>query len=1111
MCIWFVSGIFGLCFLLQSQSGFGQADKPRLVLNTGGPTGAVRVLRFSPDSSRLYSAGLDKTVQVWSLRENPPRGLVKATLVRTLRWEIARANRGVIYALDVSPAGGQLAIAGYSTRQVTGDVLVYDPATAEVVRMLPVVRNEDLTGGHIQTVVSVSYSPSGRRLATVSIDGEIRVWSAPDWTSRRFRAARKRHKFPQPVRFLTEDVFAVAGSQDWSISLYDLRHQDGHPRLLGERHSGGVTAIAVDPHSRQWASADEAGTIYLWNGTVNPSASRLRTGRRAASLSFGRTGLLLASTSLDGNRQSVLELWDTNNRRLVDQIEVGTTDHSYACAVSPDGKRAVVYGIDNNEIWLMTLVNTDGTPRQKPFSQDRVLRLSGSGHTIWKVAFASDSSYQLGFDKKRRTGNDGDIAESFDLRELKLLRGEEIPRRWRSPNDGAANWRLVSENNGLRLRLLRNGRQRCRINLDRNIQGPLASFCWLADAKRRPFAVAVGTRGGNGIFIYELVGSGDCPLLRYYRDHNGRVTSLSVSKDGRFLASASADQTIKIWSLEGIRKKGGPFVRENAWGAVFIKRNGRVVLSSLLEAGIAAHRDLNANDVIRSVNYSPSPGHRAVAGDADEILRVLRQNPLWETLVLVVERNGNALERPVLLTPAWEPLVTLFVDRRGEWALWTPQGYYNASVSGDELFGWQINLGRDKKPAFYRADQFRKELERPEFIRRLLTTGSLPAAIRAANVQVPDGLNTRVTQLAQQLPRVTILSPVDKQQLQHGVPLRVVVEVEYPQQRRQDEFVAKAFINGVPGPAPQIHVENGRWRYEWTLTPPDRFNRVEVVVEEVGGWADAGYVAAIVHVDADVGLPKIRVHILSIAAEKYVGGLELDFAVDDASSVLEMFRRNSGPHYQLGHVHFLLDHEVTAAAVKSKIAEIRKQLADVGPNDLLVVFVSGHGIAYGPNYYFVPPDPRLRKFDRALVQKVGISWQLLRGLESIGCRKVYLLDTCRSGNIRLAESKAAIRPLKKARAMVLSATSPNQDALEDPVAEHGYFTRFLLAGFEGNADGFNADGAGKSRDGNVDLQEVVRYVAAEVARETFSRQEPIYTPIELFDLAEMPLFRCRDR
>ena len=66
-----------------------------------------------------------------------------------------------------------------------------------------------------------------------------------------------------------------------------------------------------------------------------------------------------------------------------------------------------------------------------------------------------------------------------------------------------------------------------------------------------------------------------------------------------------------------------------------------------------------------------------------------------------------------------------FVGTKGEWAFWTPEGYYDASMNGYRLFGWQINRGVNRLPNFYRADQFYRELERPRVMERLLPAGSL--------------------------------------------------------------------------------------------------------------------------------------------------------------------------------------------------------------------------------------------------------------------------------------------------------------------------------------------------------------------------------------------------
>ncbi len=114
-------------------SAQAQEPRPRFVLNPGGPVNQVRDLAFSPDSSRLYSAGFDKAVHAWELR-NPVARPGDVSVVQTLRWEIARGLRGVIYALAASPVDRRLAIAGYSARDAGGDIVIYDTAQAQVER-----------------------------------------------------------------------------------------------------------------------------------------------------------------------------------------------------------------------------------------------------------------------------------------------------------------------------------------------------------------------------------------------------------------------------------------------------------------------------------------------------------------------------------------------------------------------------------------------------------------------------------------------------------------------------------------------------------------------------------------------------------------------------------------------------------------------------------------------------------------------------------------------------------------------------------------------------------------------------------------------------------------
>src|SRR5262249_62319748 len=87
---------------------------------------------------------------------------------------------------------------------------------------------------------------------------------------------------------------------------------------------------------------------------------------------------------------------------------------------------------------------------------------------------------------------------------------------------------------------------------------------------------------------------------------------------------------------------------------------------------------------------------------------------------------GEPCECSVTLVPGpdlVEPLLSLFIAEDGDWVLWTPQGYYDASLGGDRLIGWHINRGPDKAAKFYSAHQLRKRVYRPCVVGRPLPVG----------------------------------------------------------------------------------------------------------------------------------------------------------------------------------------------------------------------------------------------------------------------------------------------------------------------------------------------------------------------------------------------------
>ena len=180
-------------------------------------------------------------------------------------------------------------------------------AGSAITTLLAEQQQEGMLPADPSTVLKVTFSPSGRLLASADADGTVRLWNPATG---------------QPV---------------------------GTPLQTGSGPSGGVQAVAFSPDGKLLASADGDGTVRLWNPATGqpvgaPLHASARNGVRA--VAFSPDGKLLASADADGT----VRLWNPATGQPVGtplQTGSGPAGGVYGVAFSPDGKLLASAGGDS--------------------------------------------------------------------------------------------------------------------------------------------------------------------------------------------------------------------------------------------------------------------------------------------------------------------------------------------------------------------------------------------------------------------------------------------------------------------------------------------------------------------------------------------------------------------------------------------------------------------------------------------------------------------------------------------------------------------------------------------------------------------------------------------
>ncbi len=770
-----------LCGLISAKPAAAQVDRrhvlksPGLVLETGAPTATCNAMMFSPDGKRLLAAGDDKTVRVWPVKD----AALDTEGVTALRWANWREQRGVIYALALSPDAQNVAIGGHGL--ITGAVAILDTKTGQVVHAA-------VTPGEDKVISAVAYSPAGKQLALGTSDGSLWVWNVASPKKDDFRKLGRHSQSPENrvrlVVFLGEqNVLSVA--DDGSACRWSLAANAAPGRFSFELKD--VQAAAVSPDG-QWVAAaglrrtDNRGCVELRSPAgqkVDELALEARTYPRRLAVDSSQTILAVAADMAPQGDlpykpvQSQVLLYELKKRKFR-PFRPESTYLVNAMALHPGGRYLAVAGGNDFEMKLWDL------QAQKVVSEVR-----SPGSSIWGAAFSPDAK-SIGLRNQRKPDpagfNDwaGGPWKVFDLQRRDWRENENFQPLL--PLETADGWRVRADARDMYLwHVVAPGGREFDLPWDRFQDVLPRCYTFLRPSDGKPARLAVGHR--FGISLFTLLPGGP-RRSRLFVGHADDVTSVAASADQRFLVSASRDQTLAAWSL-------ADWSFEGELGAAFSLRGGKLWVQDIAPGSPAWEAGLTAGDEVLFLAFAAQsvPG-----GPAAWLDRLRRPIPGKEFFFRC--RSAGKQESTEHLTHVWQrPAWKFFATRDDEWVLWRWQDYYyDTSTIGDSYIGWQIISSIDESPEFYQAEKFRNLFHRPDKLANLLASAEpLKPQPKPGPQPQPENLLVPQAERGSKLEEPGPAAPPERINITEHLPPRVELQMAgIDQQQGESRLVVRA-------------------------------------------------------------------------------------------------------------------------------------------------------------------------------------------------------------------------------------------------------------------------------------------------------------------------------